>query len=162
MSFAGPIVTFWALRRMPYYCPICRESFGNTAPSKTKQRKHFQTFHPDFFKWLNQFNTIGSWLAIAGFSYVGLMVVVALVNGNDSVSVWWPLGLVAIGIATFLEGLYWHLEVRRFRRSWRGLRLPPRLTSLSPRGEGDSQLDNFLNDLDRDTLQTGKPLKQTE
>ena len=59
LSIAGAIVTFWGMRKMPYFCPICGEKFGNKRSSRAEQRQHFQTFHPGFFDWNNRFCKIG-------------------------------------------------------------------------------------------------------
>src|SRR2546427_10409873 len=71
LSIAGPVVTFWGMRKMPYYCPICGDKFGNTKVSRAKQRQHFQTIHPEFFGWNNRFGKVANSFAVGSFIYVG-------------------------------------------------------------------------------------------
>ncbi len=146
MSISGPIATFWGMRKWPYYCPICGDKFGNTKLSRAKQRQHFQTFHPEFFDWNYRFGKIGNLFAVGIFIYLGLGLVLVFAEGNASVLAWWwSLGFLSICAATWIGLLYWRLQVRSFRHSWKRLRLPSSSPLLASTDD-DSKLDPFLKD----------------
>jgi hypothetical protein len=140
------------MRKIPYYCPICGEKFGNTKSSRAEQRQHFQTLHPGFFDWNNRFGKIGNWFAVGSFIYVGFGLVLALVESNGSVPVWYPLGFFSIVAATFLGLLYWRLQVRSFKSSWKGLRTHTGSAPLLESTADDLSLDSFPNDREPERL----------
>jgi len=164
LSIAGPVVTFWGMRKMPYYCPICGDKFGNTKVSRAKQRQHFQTIHPEFFGWNNRFGKVANSFAVGSFIYVGLGLVLAFASGNSSILGWWWFsGLLLITAGTFLGILYWRLQVRLFKHSWKGLRTPTHPEPLLESTDDDLVLDTFLeHPKTEDADSSQPPAKATE
>ena len=109
----------WKIYARNYVCQLCGAGFSGGGEGKLSRSAHFQSDHPDFYKWDIIWNRWTTLFSISSFVYIiGAGVLVDTLPTLNAFSDWWLLGFVGVMVGLVLDLVDLHFVTKKFRNKW--------------------------------------------
>jgi hypothetical protein len=109
----------WKFYARNYLCGVCGAKFGGGKEGKLSQSSHFQSSHPDFYKWDVMWSRWTGVFVISSFIYIiGAGELVGAVPSLSAFTDWWLLGFAGVMAALVLDLVDLHFVTKKFRNKW--------------------------------------------